>query len=400
MRFLKVFLLLAAGIVLGGLFCPVGLRLFPSTRLPCWPEPHGKSEVRECSPGPWGDLGYVTVTLEIPKAWTSVEAYTGAPTRWFFGDMKPEQIIDALAEAGLNAQQINVLMASAEASSDGSGTQLSPPEDMIIGLDPRARSYIYSVLSRFPENRYYRDPHRYLTANFNRWLDESGLPASTVKLIRQLAYQRGRVTLFSDVKLALASLDSFADKQRLLQILSRQTTLMPVLHVGPGADTAGLAQYWGVGGREAEVGALLESLKRSPGGGGVDILYLLPSFVRERIYTYPRKATAPFPDCHYSSMNFFNAEPDERYTDMQFVRDAVKRRYGLVTSDFRLGDLILLRDSNDEVVHSCSFIAHDIVFTKNGSSRGRPWVLMHLQDVIDRYATRSPQDMCVLRLRE
>jgi hypothetical protein len=351
-----------------------------------------------CSPGPWGQLEYVTITLEIPKVWTSIDAYTGAPTRWFFGGMSPEQVVEVLRSAGLGNPQIEALMSSAEAN-PGRGIYLTPPESTILDLDPKARSYIYSVLAKFPENPAIREPQRYLTVNFNRWLDESTLPPEAVSIIRKLTIQRGRISLFSDVRLALSTLSSFPEKQKLLQLLSRQTTLMPTLNITPESDIEALARYWSAGARQDETLALMESLKRAPRGGQIDVVYLLPPFVRERIYTYPRKTQPPYPDCHYTSMNFFNAEADEQFMDMSYVHGAVLKDYALVKDSFQLGDLILFRKPDDEVVHACNFIADDIVFTKNGQSRGRPWVLMHMQDVLDMYSAGDALNMVVLRRR-
>ena len=354
-------------------------------------------DMNTCAPGPWGQLDYVTITLEIPKVWTSIEAYTGAPTRWFFDGMSPEQVTAVFQSAGLGSPQIDGLMASAEADPDGHGMFLTPPESTILGLDPGARSYIYSILNKFPENSAVRDPHRYLTANFDRWMDESTLPPETLSAVRQLTVRRGRVSLFSDVNLALATLNTFPEKQKLLQLLSRQTTLMPTLNITPESDIEALARYWGDGSRREEILALMESLRRAPHGGQIDIVYLLPPFVRERIYTYPRKTQPPYPDCHYTSMNFFNSEADESFMDMSHVHSAILGDYRLVKDNFQLGDVILFRKSDDEVVHACNFIADDIVFTKNGQSRGRPWVLMHMQDVIDMYSAGDPLNMVVLR---
>ena len=353
-------------------------------------------DVNTCAPGPWGEISYVTITLEIPKVWTSIEAYTGAPTRWFFDNMTPDQVKEVFRTAGLGTPQIDALMASAEAD-PGRGIFLTPPESSILNLEPSARSYIYSVLGKFSENLAIREPHRYLTVNFNRWLDESTLPPETISVIRRLTIQRGRISLFSDVRLALATLTTFPEKQKLLQILSRQTTLMPTLNVRPESDIEALARYWSAGTRQEEILALMESLKRAPGGGQIDIVYLLPPFVRERIYTYPRKTQPPFPDCHYTSMNFFSVEEDDRFLNMPEVHKAVLNDYTVVKDSFRLGDIILFRKSDDEVVHACNYIADDIVFTKNGQSRGRPWVLMHMQDVIDMYSAGDPLNLVALR---
>jgi hypothetical protein len=396
-RFAWLFVIFVAGISLGAVVCG-------SYYYRCFLKGHaGKcicspatEDVSTCAPGPWGQLEYITITLEIPKVWTSIEAYTGAPTRWFFDGMSPEQVTEVFRSAGLNNLQIDALMASAEAD-PARGIFLTPPERMILDLNPSARSYIYSILGKFPENPNFREPHRYLTVNFDRWLNESTLPPETLSVIRQLTVHRGRISLFSDVRLALSTLNTFPEKQKLLQLLSRQTTLMPTLNITPESDIEALALYWSAGSRQEEIQALMESLKRTPHGGQIDIVYLLPPFVRERIYTYPRKTQPPYPDCHYTSMNFFNSEADERFMDMSYIHSAVLGDYKVVKDNFQLGDLILFRKPDNEVVHACNFIADDIVFTKNGQSRGRPWVLMHMQDVVDMYSAGDSLNMVVLR---
>ncbi len=363
---------------------------FVAARTPVW----------HCQAGPWGDVSYVKVELEIPKAWTSLEAYTGAPTQWFFDDLLAAQVEEFFRSAGLSAEQIRTLMIGASIAPDGQGTMLMPSADAIINLAPSARSYIYSALARYPRNTIYREPHRFLSANLRRWLDQSGLPPRVTDVVRRLMYESGRAAVFSDVNLALSQANTYPEKQALLQLLSRQVTLMPALQIGPDTQTEALAEYWGRGGRHNDVLSLLDSVKRQEGGGSVDLVYLLPPFVRERIYTYPRKTAPVFPDCHYTSMNFFYDPPDERFADIAFVRRAVTSDYVLVQSDFRLGDLILLRAPDNEVLHSCNYIADDIVFTKNGGSRGRAWTLMNLADLLELYSVRGPVDMRVLRLRD
>ena len=396
-RFARLLAVFVAGLSLGAAICGLYYYRFilKGHAGTCIGAP-AVTDVKTCVPGPWGQLDYVTITLEIPKVWTSIEAYTGAATRWFLGDMSPEQITEIFQFAGLSSPQIESLMASAEAE-PGRGIFLTPPEGTILDLAPSARSYIYSILSKFAENPDFCDPHRYLTENFDRWIGESALPPETLSAIRQLTIHRGRISLFSDVNLALATLKTFPEKQKLLQLLSQQTTLMPILNITPESDIEALARYWGTGNRQEEILALMESLKRAPHGGQIDIVYLLPPFVRERIYTYPRKTQPPYPDCHYTSLNFLNSVPDERFLDMSYVHSVVLNDYNLVKDNFQLGDLILFRTPNDEVVHTCNFIADDIVFTKNGQSRGRPWVLMHMQDVIDMYSAGDPLNMVVLR---
>ena len=42
------------------------------------------------------------------------------------------------------------------------------------------------------------------------------------------------------------------------------------------------------------------------------------------------------------------------------------------------------------MVHAANYVADDVVFTKNGGFATQPWMLMHLDDMIDAYATHHP----------
>jgi len=44
--------------------------------------------------------------------------------------------------------------------------------------------------------------------------------------------------------------------------------------------------------------------------------------------------------------------------------------------------------------------AGDIVFTKNGGNRFKPWVLMHLSDVVDYYSLNGQVQLTSFRLKK
>jgi len=62
--------------------------------------------------------------------------------------------------------------------------------------------------------------------------------------------------------------------------------------------------------------------------------------------------------------------------------------YQTVEAPYRFGDVLCFLDEG-EGLHTCVYVADDIVFTKNGDSVLAPWVLMQLQDVESIYR-RSP----------
>ena len=47
-------------------------------------------------------------------------------------------------------------------------------------------------------------------------------------------------------------------------------------------------------------------------------------------------------------------------------------------------------DRQRTAIHAAAYVADDMVFTKNGESCTQPWILMHMQDMIDTYAVKHP----------
>jgi hypothetical protein len=69
-----------------------------------------------------------------------------------------------------------------------------------------------------------------------------------------------------------------------------------------------------------------------------------------------------------------------------------------VESPYRFGDVLCFLEDG-EGLHTCVFIADDIVFTKNGESLMAPWVLMQLKDVESIYRRSSATRIQGYRLK-
>ena len=52
--------------------------------------------------------------------------------------------------------------------------------------------------------------------------------------------------------------------------------------------------------------------------------------------------------------------------------------------------IVVLSIGEKKVIHAATFIAADILFTKNGHDFTQPWLLMPKQDMLDTYAARYP----------
>lgn len=92
-----------------------------------------------------------------------------------------------------------------------------------------------------------------------------------------------------------------------------------------------------------------------------------PTLARSKLYTYPKPvgtgASGPC-DCRWTSLNFWNAVPDDRRSNPNYVREQLGKNYRAVPKPTQLGDVIFFLDKNDEGIHSATYIADDIVFTK------------------------------------
>jgi hypothetical protein len=135
---------------------------------------------------------------------------------------------------------------------------------------------------------------------------------------------------------------------------------------------------------------MLDSLSRVPGGTSIDITHFLPSFARQRIYTYPFPSLAgdfTKQDCHWTSLNFFNSTPDDRFTVPAYTKSVVESQFEVIQDAPRFGDMMVIFTGETEIVHSAIYIADDIVFTKNGGMAVHPWMFMKLETMLERYSS-------------
>lgn len=101
-------------------------------------------------------------------------------------------------------------------------------------------------------------------------------------------------------------------------------------------------------------------------------------------------------------MNFFKDTPDDRLLGEK-SGEALQAGFEPIPKAERFGDVILFyeKDGPDALtVHTCVFIADNIVFTKNGYDPRQPWVLMRMDDMMFKYITDKPLAMAAFRSKE
>lgn len=343
----------------------------------------------------WGTLQTARILLEPPEEFILAE-YTNPVARpWVFQNYDRARLHALWQRAGLTPDVVAAL--DAVTTEDPARTTLvvRPPDAVVLDLTPEARSVVYAALAEFSDNVMHQNPYRLRTSLADSWLENAELPDPVVALTRRLLYPRGVATCLSDDHLVLAATPDPATRVRLVKALARKSGLVVTLRVAPQDDIEQLVAYWGRGGRSKDLRPLLNSLARRPGGGEIDVVHLIPRFARRLVYTYPLPSYNPADaahDCHWTSFNFFNDEPDERFADIQEVGRELDSRYYPVPGEARFGDLILFVKPGGVVVHSCVYIADDIVFTKNGPAFSVPWMLTSLEDVRVFYGSEDTQE--------
>ncbi len=342
--------------------------------------------------GPWGDLRVIRIVTEPPEE--SLAGYLVYPSPvWVFKGYSTNAFDRLLLAAGLSPAQKAELESGVVWGLSGAGCTVTPQDDLVMGLSAASREVLYNALSVFPENTFQNEPFRFRSDMADEWFANSGVPATTIALVRRLTYTRGKTILFSDPHLVLPKLGSDLERAKLIKTLSRQSTLMVQLHITPETDIASLVSYWAAREELAkDIKPLLESVARIPGGFNIDIAHLLPRFARKRIYTYPRADGdngEMLYDCHWNSMNFWNDPPDNRFSDNAYVIHTLETEYESVLDGFRYGDIILFMKSDTQAIHSAVYIADNIVFTKNGPSQHSPWILMQMDTLISHYETNA-----------
>lgn len=360
-------------------------------------------QIQRANPGPWGDLEYTRIVIEPPDEFLFADYRFRDHAEWQFPGYNPKELDALWVAAGLDAGQMATLRDPAVLTRTFKGCTVRVPASLLRALSPASRSHLYNILATLPGNVLHEVPFRFRADMVDEWLDEPELPPAALAEVRRLLYRRGNSMLFSDPDLVLAMLPDAAARVRLVKMLSRKSALLVRVRVGPGTDVAAVTRYWSRGGRRKDVEPLLRSLARHPDGIALDIAHLLPRFARGHLYTFPPR-TEPIDtsrDCHWTSLNFFRDEPDQRFSDLRVVLDTLSRDYVRVrpSSPRQFGDVLLCTRPNGDIVHSCVYVADDIVFTKNGYSYQMPWSLNTINDMLAAYPDEAALEINVFRRR-
>ena len=354
-------------------------------------------------PGPWGNVEYVPITIAPPPEFLQELSPGTINNPWHFPGNTVEQVKAYFQSLPLTDEQRSRLVAQLVAVPEIKGCVLTPEPEVVRTLSPEVRRRLYRTLADSDLNTDQVNAFRMPRAEFQQRLAAlSGLKLD-MNLFRSLFYEEGEYKFFADLPLVFPQIPQTDDRVLLLQTLTEQTTFLARLRVKEDTNVDDLESYWGRGGRTKDIGPLLQSLSRIPGGQTIDVVHLLPAFARRRIYTFPRPtsaANAVAYDCHWTSLNFFNDQPDDRFLDKEVVKQMLKSDYYPIYGNPLLGDLVLLVSESKQIVHTAVYVADNFIFTKNGSRYATPWIFMRIEDVKAFYAQNGAVTVSYIRRKD
>jgi hypothetical protein len=77
----------------------------------------------------------------------------------------------------------------------------------------------------------------------------------------------------------------------------------------------------------------------------------------------------------------------------------VLENYNRIEPPFEFGDVLMFLNGQGNAIHSCVYIADDIVYTKNGENIASPWLLMKIGDVQRVYSYEGQSSIQGFRLK-
>jgi hypothetical protein len=276
------------------------------------------------------------------------------------------------------------------------GLIVAPDPEIVRRMSPDVRSRLYVQLAKSQLNFDQANSFRFLGSTPQEWLAGSLISSETRQLVESLIYRDGDFLNFADAEIVRSAIPDPKELQRLAKLLARSSTLLVRLSVDDPSEVEALAAYWGLGGRRIDLRPLLESIAGSGMDHSIDFVHLLPTFARQHLYRFPKLTTADFnrpviANCLWTSLNFFNTTPDDRFLDVKVALEALRRDYYVVEHGYQLGDIIGFVDDEGDLFHAAVYIAADLVYTKNGTSPLAPWTIASLDYVTGYYKRHSQQ---------
>ncbi len=358
-----------------------------SPAAPNTPKDRIESEFFYANKGPWGKLHCLHIFIEAPT-----EIMEGVPMpntipRWSFPASDAARLPALFKKAGLPETLSAALLDPARQVAEEGKLHLFPPLEALEAMTPAMRNVIYPELARLQDNEFHANPVLITTDTVEEWYRTSKLRPEIVSKIQQMSYKRGDCIAFSDVPAILNHAQSNSEARLIFKTFTRTRALMVRLELDKDTNVGELLNYWttGLGLRRKDIEPIMQSIIETNGVNRLDIVHILPALTRKLLYTFPSpemNRQGILPDCHWTSLNFFNYTPHDYLLDGRLATSSVMENFQQVDPPYLYGDILFFVDAAEgNAFHSCVYLADEIVYHKNGRNTLAPWLLSKLSDV-------------------
>lgn len=349
----------------------------------------------QAHPGPWGKIIGEYIYLEAPDVLIDSLPMPGIQPRWTFPEESFTNLSAFFRNAGLDEALIGRLLSKNRIVRENHFIHLLPTIPDLESIDSSSRAVIYTELARYPQNEFQVDPLLIVGASVAEWYRSSKLRPALIAKIEKLSYKRQDVIAFSDIQVLLNEAQSDSEVRQIFKAFTRTRSLMLRLVLDRSVNVENLISYWslGQGVHRKDIEPIILSIIETDGLCDLPLTHLLPPLPRKWIFTYPGFDMAKdgmLPDCHWTSLNFFNFSPDQYLLDSRLAASQVLEKFVKVDPPYHYGViLIFLDNTTGDALHSCVYLADDLVFTKNGRNVLAPWLIMTLDDLKKIYLYRG-----------
>jgi hypothetical protein len=349
--------------------------------------PAKSSRVTVGAEGLWGQLEYFPVYLDAADVLIEKFPLPNPRTRWAFAAESRGKLPEFFKSAGLGPEFIDSLMGPASLVEVNGFIYVFPPAPMLEAMLPEQRAIVYAELRKLPQNEFHVEPVLITSGDIDTWFQGTDLKPEILSLIKKMAYKRGDTLAFSDLAALMGHASGEAESRDILKACTRARGYVVSLRINANSDIQRIVDYWstGLSLRRKDIEPLLRSVKETEGATDVDLMHILPPLPRKLMLSYPDMAMAAdgvMPDCHWTSLNFFNYDAQPYLLDSRLATTAVLERFKPVDEPYYYGDILFFLDAkNGDAFHSCVYLADGLVFSKNGRNVLSPWVITTLDEL-------------------
>lgn len=352
------------------------------------------------SSGPWGVVESYPVTLEPPAShlW---EALYDERSYWSFLSLSQDEVRALLVELGFSEELRSLIEREGTWQRGSQGSTLDITDRIIESMTPANRAALAKWFRLNNPDFFARLLINLEGGDFSAYT-ANGVAPRTLELVQAMTFPRRNVLSLMDRAYILRQLgDDEAEKERFLRATFATRSLVVRLVVGDDSDLDTMIDYWSAKGANPGIASILRGVHSTSGVDKVDLVQILPPVPRRYLNSFTNlRDVRPnsTPDCFWTSVQFFDRKASPRLLDPLTFDHHLSGDFEKVAEPATFGDIVCMFNGEDgSFLHSYVQIADDIVFTKNGSSFARPFVLTRISDMLSVYLDETPYRFDVYR---